>query len=122
MKYLFLDVKNNSIKMVDANTLEDYYNLIGCRTIDIVTRTIGSVTVNIVVDDEGALVDNPKMSAIGLDGQPMLFGNLLVASGRVIDGELTELKDEEIDEITDYIGIIRTSTNKEPYPVILCDY
>ena len=92
MKYLLLDVKNREVKTVEANGLDDYYELIGCRNIDI-------------------------------DGTPMLFGNLLVASGRVTeDGELTELTEltqEEIDEIMDNIATITTSVYKEPYPVFV---
>ena len=118
MKMLLLDVKNREVKMVEANELDDYYRLIGCRTIDIVSRSIGDVRVEIVIDDEGALVDKPKVSAIGIDGTPMLFGNLLVASGRVIDGELTELTQEEIDEIMDNIATT-TSVYKEPYPLFV---
>ena len=68
MKMLLLDVKNREVKVVEPNTLDDYYNLIGCRTIDIVRRWIGDVVVEIMIDDEGALVDNPKVSAIGVDG------------------------------------------------------
>ena len=120
MKMLLLDVKNREVKMVEANGLKDYYKLIGCRTIDIVSRTIGDVRVKIVLDDEGALVNNPKVSAIDIDGTPMLFGNLLVASGRVTeDGELTELTQEEVDEIMDNIPTITTSVYKEPYPVFV---
>ena len=120
MKILLLDVKNRDVKMVEANGLDDYYRLIGCRTIDIVSRTIGDVKVEIVCDDEGALVNNPKISAIDIDGTPMLFGNLLVASGRVTeDGELTELTQEEIDEIMDNVTTITTSVYKEPYPVFV---
>ena len=120
MKYLLLDVKNREVKMVEANELDDYYRLIGCRTIDIVSRSIGDVRVEIVLDDEGALVDKPKVSAIDIDGTPMLFGNLLVASGRVTeDGELTELTQEEVDEIMDNIATITTSVYKEPYPVFV---
>ena len=120
MKFLFLDVKNREIKMVEANGLDDYYRLIGCRTIDIVSRSIGDVRVEIVIDDEGALVNKPKVSAIDIDGTPMLFGNLLVASGRVTeDGELTELTRAEIDEIMDNIATITTSVYKEPYPVFV---
>ena len=120
MKMLLLDVKNREVKMVEANELDDYYRLIGCRTIDIVSRSIGDVRVEIVIDDEGALVDNPKVSAIDIDGTPMLCGNLLVASGRVTDdGELTELTQEEIDEIMDNIATITTSVYKEPYPVFV---
>ncbi len=120
MKMLLLDVKNRDVKMVEANDLYDYHRLIGCRTIDIVSRTIGDVKVEIVLDDEGALVEHPKFSAIGIDGTPMLYGNLLVASSRVTeDGDLTELTKDEVDEIMDNIATITTSVYKEPYPVFV---
>ena len=120
MKMLLLDVENKEIKMVEANGLDDYYELIGCRCIDIVRRTIGDVEVEIVLDDEGALVNQPKISAISPEGTPMLYGNLLVASGRVTDdGELIELTRAEIDEIMDNIATITTSVYKEPYPVFV---
>ena len=120
MKMLLLDVKNREVKMVEANELDDYYRLIGCRTIDIVSRSIGDVRVEIVLDDEGAIIDKPKASAIDIDGTPMLFGNLLVASGRVTDdGELTELTEEEVDEIMDNVATISTSVYKEPYPAFV---
>lgn len=120
MKMLLLDVENREIKAVEDNGLDDYYKLIGCRVIDIVSRTIGDIRVEIVIDDEGALVNNPKISAIDIDGTPMLFGNLLVASGRVTeDGELTELTRAEIDEIMDNVATISTSIYKEPYPVFV---
>ena len=120
MKMLLLDVENNDVKVVEANTLEDYRKFIGCEYIDIVRRWIGDVVVEIVVDDEFALVDKPKVSAISIDGTPMLFGNLLVASGRVTDdGELTELTDAELDELMDNVATITTSVYKEPYPVFV---
>ena len=120
MKMLLLDVKNRDVKMVDANGLDDYYRLIGCRTIDIVSRSIGDIRVEIVIDDEGALVDNPKISAIDIDGTPMLFGNLLVASGRVTDdGELTELTKAEVKDLMNNIATITTSVYKEPYQVFV---
>ena len=120
MKMLLLDVKNRDVKMVEANDLDDYYRLIGCRTIDIVSRTIGDVKVEIVLDDEGAIIDKPKVSAIDIDGTPMLFGNLLVASGRVTDdGELTELTEDEVEELMNNIATITTSVYKEPYPVFV---
>ena len=120
MKFLFLDVENREVKTVEANGLDDYYRLIGCRTIDIISRSIGDVRVEIIIDDEGAIIDKPKVSAIGIDGTPMLFGNLLIASGRVTDdGELTELTKAEVDEVMDNIATITTSVYKEPYPVFV---
>ena len=120
MKMLLLDVENTGVKMVEANGLDDYYRLIGCRCIDIVSRTIDDVKVEIIIDDEGLLVNAPKVSAIDIDGTPMLCGNLLVASGRVTDdGELTELTRAEIDEIMDNVATITTSVYKEPYPALV---
>ena len=120
MKMLLLDVENKEVKVVEANTLDDYRKFIGCRYIDIVRRWIGDVVVEIVIDDEGATIDNPKVSAIGVDGTPMLYGNLLIASGRVTDdGELTEINSAELDELMDNIATITTSIYKEPYPVFV---
>ena len=120
MKMLMIDVENKDVRLVEANTLTDYYNLIGCRTIDIISRSIGDVRVEIVLDDEGAWVENPKVSAISVDGTPMLFGNLLIASGRVTDdGELTELTKDEIDEIMQNVATITTSVYTDPYPALV---
>ena len=121
MKMLMIDVENRKVEMVEANTLTDYYKLIGCRTIDIISRSIGDVRVEIVIDDEGTLVENPKPSGISVDGTPMLFGNLLIASGRVTDdGDLTELNQDEIEAIKTWcIASITTSVYKEPYPALV---
>lgn len=120
MKMLLLDVEKRDVKMVEANGLDDYYKIIGCRYIDIIHRRIGDVEVEIVLDDEGLLVENPKPSAISVDGTPWLFGNLLIASGRVTDdGELTELTEYEVDEIMDNVATISTSVYTEPYPVFV---
>ena len=121
MKMLMINVENRKVEMVEANTLTDYYKLIGCRTIDIISRSIGNVRVEIVLDDEGCLVNAPKISAINSNGEPILFGNLLIASGKVTDdGELTELDQDEIEAIkTWYLATITTSVYKEPYPVLV---
>ena len=120
MQMLMLDVENKDVKMIEANTLADYYRLIGCDYVDIIHRRIGDVEVEIVLDDEGVLVENPKPSGISVNGSIMLWGNLLIASGRVTDeGELTELTEEEIDDIMDNVATISTSVYKEPYPAFV---
>ena len=120
MKMLLLDVVNKDVRMVEANTLDDYYRLIGCDYVDIIHRRIGDVEVEIVLDDEGLLVEDPKPSGISVDGSIMLWGNLLIASGRVTDdGELTELTEYEVDEIMDNVATISTSVYKEPYPAFV---
>ena len=121
MKMLFLDVENREVKCVEANTLADYYKFINCNYVDIIHRRIGDVEVEIVLDDEGALVNQPKISAISPEGTPMLYGNLLVASSRVTDdGELTELDEDEVEAILTWnVATITTSIYKEPYPVFV---
>lgn len=117
MKMLLLDVQNNEVMVVEANGLEDYYKHIGCDVIDIVRRKIGNLTVEIVCDDEALMVEHPKVSAIDVVGQPCLFGNLLVASGNVVDGNLTELTDQEIEYVKKYLVTVSTSIYKEPFKV-----
>ena len=75
----------------------------------------------IVIDDEGALVESPKVSSISPEGTPALYGNLLIASGRVTeDGDLTELNQDEIETIKTWcIATITTSVYKEPYPALV---
>ena len=121
MKMLLLDVEKCDIKMVEANGLDDYYKLIGCGYVDIIHRRIGDVEVEIVLDDEGLLVENPKPSGISIVGTPMLYGNLLVASGRVTDdGELTELDEDEVEAILTWnVATITTSVYTEPYPAFV---
>ena len=97
MKFLLIDVHHNEVKVVEANGLDDYYKHIGCDCIDIVRRKIADLKVNIICDDNGTLVDHPKVSAVNVVGKPCLYGNLLIAGGKVIDGELTELTEKEIE-------------------------
>ena len=120
MKFLFLDVHNNELKMVEANGLDDYYNLIGCRCIDIVRRRIGDIYVEIIIDDEGALLEDAKPSAIDVTGDIALYGNLLLASGIVTEnGELTELTQYEIDAIMENVAEVTTSVHKEPFRIFV---
>ena len=117
MKMLLLDVKNNDVKIVEANGLEDYYKYIGCSTIDIVRRKIGNMPVHIVCDDEGTLVDHPKVSAVNIVGAPCLYGNLLIASGRIKDEELTELTDKEVEYLKYFIIEVKSAYYKEPFRI-----
>lgn len=117
MKMLLLDVRKNEVKVVEVNGLFDYYQLIGCSTVDIVRRKIGDLTVEIICDDEAALVEHPKVSAIDVVGQPCLYGNLLIASGRVIDGSLTELTDGELEYVKKFLINVKTAFYKEPFKV-----
>ena len=103
MEMLFIDVENNKVKVVDVDGLGDYYKYIGCRCIDIVNRKIGDKRFEIICDDEGLFVENPKTSAITESGRPILVGNLLIAGGEVFDGELTPITANDVDYIYNFI-------------------
>lgn len=119
MKMMLLDVEQKTIRLVEANGLDDYYEYLNCRAIDIVMRKIGDRYFNIICDDEGLLKDKPQPSGIDVTGFPMLYGNLLIAGEEVIEGELTSLKLEEIEHLMCYTAEITTSMYKKPYPVFV---
>lgn len=118
MNYLLIDVINNDVKMVEANGLDDFYKFLNCRCIDIINRKIGDMECNLIIDDEGLLNSDPIVSAIDISGKPCLVGNILIASGRTIDGELTELTEEEVQDIMFNVAEITTSKHPEPYRVL----
>lgn len=119
MKLLLLDVENNELKTVEANGLDDYYKYLNCRTIAIVHRKINDVECEIICDDEALLTQNPKVSAVDIIGQPMLFGNLLVASGKITDDELIEPTPDEIQHFMENTAEVTTSVYKEPFRIFV---
>lgn len=117
-KMILVDVKNRNIRIVEADGLDDYYELIGCRCIDIVNRDIGGKRYEVICDDEGLFTDGPQVSAVNRAGQPMLVGNLLIA-GQAEEGELTALTEEDIITINESIGMATSLAHPDPYPLII---
>ena len=76
MKAILIDVKTQEIKEVEHdNTLQNIYDLIDCRLIDIVS--IDDVN-SIFVDDEGILKDNLYFEYSGSENVFKLAGNGLI--------------------------------------------
>ena len=67
-----------------VNSLDDMYREIGCDTIDITRRMIGGKEFDIIVDDNGWLIEKPELSAIYVHGdsgvEPALVGTLIICS------------------------------------------
>lgn len=96
IKGILIDVENEKVKCIEIeNTLDAYYEVLNCDTIDIVNRRIGRKRFEIICDDEGTFKENPKISAIDNLGHPQLVGNILIVSGTVVDGDLTGLTKSE---------------------------
>lgn len=114
MKGYLVDVNNGTANEVETNgSLEEYYKLLDCDCIDIVTRKIGGKYFCIVCDDEGLFVENPKISAIDSEGAPLLVGNLLVLNNGD-DGDLHGLNESDIAILKK--STRRFSTRKYPVP------
>lgn len=63
-------------KVTVEKDLDSYYKILNCRCIDIVRRGIGGKRFYIICDDEALLTSSPRVSAVGIDGEMMLAGNL----------------------------------------------
>ena len=96
MKALLLDTVGKTTTVVNPEGLEDYYKMINCRCIDIVTRKIGRKWYDIICDDEGTFVEDPLISAIDNLGRAMLVGNLIICGLANDEGELTDLDANDI--------------------------
>lgn len=123
MKGLLLDIKNNKTQVVEAEGLEQYYELLDCHLIDIVQRRIDRKRFEIICDDEGLFKEDYKISAINNLGEPMLVGSLLICGKADTEGELTSLTDEEITYIKERIQTMYTRNHPEGYLMLTqCEY
>ena len=72
---------NGRVEVVDPDTLDDYYELIGCHTIDIVRdlkfmSRPSSGVYDLIVDDDGLADDGLALNALAL----FYFGRALVGN------------------------------------------
>lgn len=117
IKGVLIDVKNGQARVaVIPDTLEGYYEAVDCDCIDIVARKIGGKYFEIVCDDEGLLKDNPKVSGIGVDGKPMLVGNLFVCGLK--GGDLRSISDDDCTHVLNHLMLIGTVGDPHPYPAL----
>lgn len=83
---LLLDVEKQEVREVEASSLEEYYKLLNCSCIDIVTRNIMNTkyktnTYDIICDDEALLKEGSIPSAFDLRSMKIgLVGNLLICN------------------------------------------
>ena len=84
------DGSKATFKTIPAN-LESYYKTLDCELIDIVNRNIGweDFRFNIICDDEALLKAPTRASAINLDCNYCLYGNLFVVG---VDSETGDVR------------------------------
>ena len=126
MQVIFLNVNDNKApeKLNIKDDLQSYYNFLECITIDIVRRKIGKRYFNIVCDDEGALLDRAKISAVSNLGDIRLVGNLIICAGDITeDGDLIGLTDDQAEYVKQHIEFLCTRQNPEGYYILTqCEY
>ena len=131
MNGYLIDVRNgkhHEVEVSDRNPLHQYYDLIGCRCIDIAVRKVGGVDYNVVLDDEGLLIDKPVISAVDGSMRAMLAGNLIIFGFDESGFDLGPLTDEDVERIKanvhtviDFDSMYETGDVKT-YPVVVMAY
>jgi hypothetical protein len=100
---LLVEVKNNArvVKEVYVTTkgLEEIYKVLDCRLVDVVRDAkIAGRTFDIIVDDEGLLIERPIASALCENYYEVLFGNILIVR-RDKEGRWRSLTKNDVEHI-----------------------
>lgn len=114
----YIDPQTQTAKAVEIDPdLDTYYEMLHCRCIDIANRRIGRKRYDIIVDDEGLLIDDPLISAIGCMGNPMLVGALLIVNHDE-EGAMTSLTSNDLAYIARNITHMGTRKHPEGWPML----
>lgn len=124
MKGYLIDVENDRsevVEIADHDHLGQFYRLIGCDCIDIAVRKVGCKPYNIVLDDEGLLVADPKFSAIDSGMHAMLAGNIILF-GIGEDYDLTDIDEKDVENITGNMYKVFDFDTMTTHPVVVMEY
>ena len=106
MKAFWVDRETNKAQIVETNGgLEDMYRMCHCRCIDITVVSIKHMPFNVVVDDEGLLVDKPMITVFDQFGEPMLAGSVVFFGVDKETYELTSLDKRHLDALLERTGM-----------------
>lgn len=98
---VLVDVINNEIKEVTIdNTIDEFYRILNCDSIDIVIRIINGVKVHIVCDDCGLLKEDPIASIIFFPNDAIV-GNIFICDFDGIE-DLCSLSEDKIKRVLEY--------------------
>lgn len=119
IKAYCVSVEKKSAEEVDiVPSLATYYELLACDCIDIVTRTVGGRTFDIICDDEALLKEPHHVSAVNHDMEPMLVGSLLFVHHDG-EGNTTGITSDEAAFLGEYVRSLRTRNDPQGHPVVL---
>jgi hypothetical protein len=123
MKVLIFDEKKQELIEKDIeNELDTFYEIIGCRCIDIPRRKVGGKYFDIIVDDEGLLKSNPICTGVDAKSMDcMLFGTLIFTNTDD-EGNTVSLSDEDISLIQSEVMHGLNMQTFEPVCVVKMEY
>jgi hypothetical protein len=98
LKGIFLDGRKSQVLTIKKD-LDEYYALLNCTTIDIVSRKIDGVWYDIICDDEGLFKEPLVVTAIGTDFNPELVGSIFVVAYDNKKGDIKSLTTEDVEHI-----------------------
>lgn len=120
-RVLVLDAMSDSVRLAHCEKLEDFYRELDASPFDIARRRVGGKMYDIFVDDEGLFRENPIVTAITAECEPMLVGNLIFANHDG-QGNTTDLTDEDLARIIASLVKVRTAGRPDGYTAVLCEY
>ena len=85
----------------EADTLNEYYRLLGCQCIDMVPIDVDGYSYDVVCDDEG-LFREPMVPTLYISEEQVLFGNLAFVKSDE-EGYTVGLDKEDIERLLRYI-------------------
>lgn len=121
MKAMIIN-KNGETNLIDFeidNVLEQSYRELNCSLIDIVSVKIKGTAFDIIVDDEGLMKQNPKLTVSS--NLRKLFGTVMIVPNETDDegGYVRGLNEEEIETLYDHITTIVDLDNNNIFRAIL---
>lgn len=120
---VFINVEERfAAKRSIEKTLDSYYELLGCDSIDITEITIDGKCFDVICDDEALLKSEAIVSAVSVYGDPMMCGNLFVVKFDGVD-DVTDLTDDEAEFVLQRIVKLPRLDSEKPGIVLSkCNY
>ena len=119
---LAVELFPQAVKITDGEEgicrLAEFYHLLSCDCVDIVTDEIGGKQFELIVDDEGLLKPGHFPRWVRANGEP-IYGDLLFAHTDRATGELTGIENGDIDLLKKEIlrrmalGVLIKATSKK---------
>lgn len=122
MKVILVRTTGEDPEVVETpGGLDEWYRLIGCRLIDITTRSISGKVYDCICDDEAMLKTPALTTGINTDNKPRLVGNCIICN---YDGEGGEagLTDDDIYRILGRVARLSDAEGHEWSALYDVDY